>query len=86
MLVAGGTFGFNALGSSRGAEKKKGKPVGLPLRHSPATALGSLPSVALSSGRARESYHGNHGKKPEEFPKGSKRYGMREWKVSFQLQ
>jgi hypothetical protein len=47
-------FGFTALGNSGGAGKKKGKPVfGLPLPRSPAAALGSLPSVALSSGRAK---------------------------------
>jgi|GEM_PF-5420886 hypothetical protein len=46
-------LGLPLLGTQEGQRIKEGQSrEGLPLRRSPASALGSLPSVALSSGRA----------------------------------
>jgi hypothetical protein len=43
------------LEDSRGAGARKAESkTTLPLRHPPASALGSLPSVALSSGRSKK--------------------------------
>jgi hypothetical protein len=45
--------GVIALGTQEGQEKRAAGPVEiLPLHRPPAAALGSLPSVALSSGQA----------------------------------
>jgi hypothetical protein len=54
-LHAANTRGLSLWRIQEGQESRKAEPkTTLPLRHPPASALGSLPSVALSSGRVKK--------------------------------